>query len=46
MPGLVPGHRFKHDAYNLLWQRNFKGHIPMAKGKDCQALTVLDDHSR
>jgi transposase InsO family protein len=37
--------RFEHAAPNNLWQMDFKGHVPMAKGR-LHPLTVLDDHSR
>jgi transposase InsO family protein len=37
--------RFEEDAPNGLWQMDFKGHIPLEKGR-CHPLTVLDDHSR
>jgi transposase InsO family protein len=37
--------RFEHDAPNLLWQMDFKGHFALAYGR-CHPLTVLDDHSR
>lgn len=43
----APG-RFEHEAPNLLWQMDFKGHIALtdkAAGR-CHPLTVLDDHSR
>ena len=38
--------RFEHATPNDLWQRDFKGHFAMTRGGRCQALTVLDDHSR
>ena len=40
--------RFEHEAPNLLWQMDFKGHFPMtdAGAGRCFPLTVLDDHSR
>ncbi len=38
--------RFEHAAPNDLWQRDFQGHLAMTRGGRCQALTVLDDHSR
>ena len=41
-----PGHRFEKEAPNLLWQMDFKGHMPLANGTDCHPLTVVDDHSR
>lgn len=37
--------RFEHDAPNLLWQMDFKGHFAAGAGR-CHPLTVLDDHSR
>lgn len=37
--------RFERDEPNQLWQMDFKGHFPYAKGR-CHALTILDDHSR
>jgi transposase InsO family protein len=37
--------RFEEAAPNALWQMDFKGHIPLARGR-CHPLTVLDDHSR
>jgi len=41
-----PGHRFEKEAPNLLWQMDFKGHMPLANGTECHPLTVVDDHSR
>ena len=41
-----PGHRFEKEAPNLLWQMDFKGHMPLANGTQCHPLTVVDDHSR
>jgi transposase InsO family protein len=38
--------RFEKEAPNLLWQMDFKGHLPLAGGGRCHPLTVLDDHSR
>jgi transposase InsO family protein len=40
--------RFEHEAPNLLWQMDFKGHFAMtdARAHRCYPLTVLDDHSR
>ena len=40
--------RFEHEAPNLLWQMDFKGHFPLTdhRAGRCHALTVLDDHSR
>lgn len=40
--------RFEHEAPNLLWQMDFKGHFALtsrAAGR-CHPLTVIDDHSR
>jgi transposase InsO family protein len=37
--------RFEHPYPNDLWQMDFKGHFPLARGS-CHPLTVLDDHSR
>jgi len=37
--------RFEHPEPNDLWQMDFKGHFPLARGR-CHPLTVLDDHSR
>jgi transposase InsO family protein len=44
-----PAHkRFEHEAPNLLWQMDFKGHIALTdrRAGRCHPLTVLDDHSR
>jgi len=41
-----PCQRFERDAPNLLWQMDFKGHMPLGRGGDCHPLTVIDDHSR
>jgi transposase InsO family protein len=41
-----PGHRFEKEAPNLLWQMDFKGHVPLTNGADCHPLTMVDDHSR
>lgn len=40
--------RFEHEAPNLLWQMDFKGHFALTdRGAGrCHPLTVLDDHSR
>ncbi|MFI4940757.1 MAG: IS481 family transposase [Burkholderiales bacterium] len=40
--------RFEHEAPNLLWQMDFKGHFALtdARAGRCNPLTVLDDHSR
>ena len=37
--------RFEEAAPNALWQMDFKGHVPLSRGR-CHPLTVLDDHSR
>lgn len=41
----TPWQHFAHEAPNLLWQIDFKGHFPVARQR-CHPLTVLDDHSR
>lgn len=38
--------RFERKEPNELWQMDFKGWIPLAKGGRCHPLTVIDDHSR
>jgi transposase InsO family protein len=38
--------RFEQPAPNLLWQMDFKGHVPLATGARCHPLTIVDDHSR
>jgi transposase InsO family protein len=38
--------RFEKPAPNLLWQMDFKGHMPLAGGGRCHPLTIVDDHSR
>jgi transposase InsO family protein len=38
--------RFEMAAPNLLWQMDFKGHMPLANGARCHPLTMVDDHSR
>lgn len=40
--------RFEHEAPNLLWQMDFKGHFALtdSRAQRCHPLTVLDDHSR
>lgn len=47
-PGKLALTRFEHEAPNLLWQMDFKGHFPLtdAAAGRCFPLTVLDDHSR
>jgi len=37
--------RFEHEAPNILWQMDFKGHFALPSGR-CHPLTVIDDHSR
>ena len=41
-----PYRRFEKEAPNLLWQMDFKGHLPLADGTSCHPLTMVDDHSR
>ncbi|TCV90986.1 transposase InsO family protein [Luteibacter rhizovicinus] len=41
----TPWKRFEHAAPNDLWQMDFKGTIKVGP-RDCDPLTVLDDHSR
>ena len=40
--------RFEHEAPNVLWQMDFKGHFALTdeRAGRCHPLTVLDDHSR
>ena len=40
--------RFEHEAPNLLWQMDFKGHFALTDphAGRCHPLTVLDDYSR
>jgi transposase InsO family protein len=38
--------RFEKEAPNLLWQMDFKGHMPLANEARCHPLTIVDDHSR
>jgi len=47
-PGKPALSRFEHEAPNVLWQMDFKGHFPLtdATARRCHPLTVLDDHSR
>jgi transposase InsO family protein len=45
MPG-QPYRRFEKEAPNLLWQMDFKGHVPLGNGTSCHPLTMIDDHSR
>jgi len=40
-----PWQRFEKDAPNVMWQMDFKGHMPLGRGGDCHPLTVIDDHS-
>ena len=44
--GPAAQHRFEKPAPNLLWQMDFKGHMPLANGGRCHPLTIVDDHSR
>lgn len=37
--------RFEHEQPNDLWQMDFMGTIPTARGR-CEPLTLIDDHSR
>jgi transposase InsO family protein len=41
-----PYQRFEKEAPNLLWQMDFKGHMPLGNGTSCHPLTMIDDHSR
>lgn len=45
-PGGQAWRRFERGAPNELWQMDFKGWIPLARGGRCHPLTILDDHSR
>jgi transposase InsO family protein len=38
--------RFEYPEPNDLWQMDFKGGFPLARGGACHTLAVLDDHSR
>jgi transposase InsO family protein len=44
--GAAASQRFEKPAPNLLWQMDFKGHIPLSGGGRCHPLTIIDDHSR
>lgn len=46
--GKLALNRFEHEAPNILWQMDFKGHFALtdAAARRCHPLTVLDDHSR
>jgi transposase InsO family protein len=44
--GAAAQQRFEKPAPNLLWQMDFKGHMPLSGGGRCHPLTVVDDHSR
>ena len=44
--GACAGQRFEKPAPNLLWQMDFKGHVPLSGGGRCHPLTIVDDHSR
>ena len=41
-----PYRRFEKPAPNLLWQMDFKGHMPLSDASSCHPLTMVDDHSR
>lgn len=41
-----PYQRFEKPEPNLLWQMDFKGHVPLSTGRACHPLTMIDDHSR
>jgi transposase InsO family protein len=41
-----PYQRFEKPAPNLMWQMDFKGHMPLTGGGACHPLTIVDDHSR
>jgi len=41
-----PYQRFERPAPNLMWQMDFKGHVPLAGSGSCHPLTIVDDHSR
>lgn len=41
----TPPRRFEYERPNDLWQMDFKGPVTMRRGT-CNALTILDDHSR
>lgn len=46
-PGPAAHQRFEKPAANLLWQMDFKGHIPLGGGGGrCHPLTIIDDPSR
>ena len=48
-PARTPGQawqRFEKAAPNLLWQMDFKGHVPLTASGRCHPLTVIDDHAR
>ena len=44
--GAAAQQRFEKPAPNLLWQMDFKGHMPLLGGGRCHPLTIVDDHSR
>jgi transposase InsO family protein len=44
--GPLAHQRFEKPEPNLLWQMDFKGWQPLADGRRCHPLTILDDHSR
>jgi transposase InsO family protein len=41
-----PFQSFEMAYPNQLWQMDFKGHFPLADGRECYPLVVLDDCSR
>jgi transposase InsO family protein len=49
LPMVAPGQktwkRFEHAEPNVLWQMDFKGNVPLGRGR-LHPLTVVDDHSR
>lgn len=44
--GVAATLRFEKALPNQLWQMDFKGHMPLADGRRCHPLTMVDDHSR
>jgi transposase InsO family protein len=44
--GAAAQQRFEKPEPNLLWQMDFKGHMPLLGGGRCHPLTIIDDHSR
>jgi transposase InsO family protein len=45
-PAPAPFVRFERPEPNQLWQMDFKGHVPLARGGRCHPLTMIDDRSR